>query len=123
MADVVRRLTISATSTGIDEQTGKLNKLADASNSLATVTDTNAKRALSADAAWIKLSNSLDPVAKSQAEIEKGTRTLNDALAQGLITQEKYNANLALLKEKYGEVGAANDNAKEGFSKTELLPV
>ncbi|MCK1313714.1 hypothetical protein, partial [Bradyrhizobium sp. 23] len=75
-------------------------------------------RALSADAAWIKLSNSLDPVAKSQAEIEKGTRTLNDALAQGVITQEKYNQNLALLKEKYGEVGAANDNVKEGFNKT-----
>ncbi|MDH2341539.1 hypothetical protein [Bradyrhizobium sp. SSUT77] len=116
--EVVRRLTISATSTGIDEQTGKLNKLADASNSLATVTDTNAKRALSADAAWTKLHQSLDPVAKSQNAIEKGTRTLNDALAQGLITQEKYNANLALLKEKYGEVGAANDNAKEGFNKT-----
>lgn len=118
MADVVRRLTISATSTGIDEQTGKLNKLADASNSLATVTDTNAKRALSAEAAVVKLTNSLDPAAKATAEIEKGTRTLNDALAQGIITQEQYNKNLALLKEKYGEVGAANDNARHGFNKT-----
>lgn len=116
--EVIRRLTISATSTGIDEQTGKLEKLTAANQNLATVTDTNAKRALSAEAAYAKLSNQIDDTARSQNAIEKGTRTLNDALAQGLITQEKYNQNLALLKEKYGEVGAANDNVKEGFSKT-----
>lgn len=118
MADVVRRLTISATSTGIDEQTGKLNKLSDASTQLATVTDTNAKRSLSAEAALARLTNTIDGAAASQAKIAAGTKTLNDALAQGIITQEKYNQNLALLKEKYGEVGAANDNAREGFSKT-----
>lgn len=116
--EVIRRLTISATSTGIDEQTGKLNKLTDASTQLATVTDTNAKRALSAEAAVAKLTNTIDGAAAAQAKIAAGTKTLNDALAQGLITQEKYNQNLALLKEKYGEVGAANDNVKEGFNKT-----
>lgn len=118
MADVVRRLTISATSTGIDEQTGKLNKLSDASTQLATVTDINAKRALSAETALAKLTTTIDGAAASHARIAAGTRTLSDALAQGLITQDKYNQNLALLKEKYGEVGAANDNVKEGFNKT-----
>jgi hypothetical protein len=50
--EVVRRLTITATNTGVDQQTASLTKLADASNTLATVTDTNAKRALSAEAAY-----------------------------------------------------------------------
>ncbi|WP_256807794.1 hypothetical protein [Bradyrhizobium sp. Bra64] len=116
--EVIRRLTISATSTGIDEQTGKLNKLSDASTQLATVTDINAKRALSTEFALAKLTNTIDGAAASQAKIASGTRTLNDALAQGLITQAKYNENLALLKEKYGEVGAANDHARQGFNKT-----
>lgn len=116
MADeVVRRLTISATSTGIDEQTGKLNKLADASNNVAQVTDTNAKRALSAEAAFAKLSTQIDEAARSQAAIEKGTKTLNAALAQGVITQDQYNNSLALLNAKYGDVEESANGAAEGL--------
>ncbi|WP_426528387.1 hypothetical protein [Bradyrhizobium sp. McL0615] len=112
---VVRRLTISATSTGIDEQTGKLNKLADASNNVAQVTDTNAKRALSAKDALAKLTNQIDDTARAQAQIEKGTRTLNAALAQGIITQDQYNNSLALLNAKYGEVEESSGKAADGL--------
>jgi hypothetical protein len=116
--EVVRRLTISATATGVDDTTASMNKLADASNNVAQVTDQSATRALSAEAAWTKLNNSLDPVAKSQAAIEKGTETLNAALAQGVITQDQYAASIDQLKDKYSDLGSANDDAKSGFNLT-----
>lgn len=119
MADeVVRRLTIIGSTQGVDQATTSMNKLADSSNNVATVTDTNAKRALSAEAAFRKLTNSIDDTARSQSQIEKGTKTLNDALAQGVITQDKYNESLGLLKEKYADVSAANDNTREGLNLT-----
>lgn len=114
--EVVRRLTISATATGVDETTSSVNKLADSTVALAKVTDTNATRALSAEAAWNKLHNSLDPIAKSQAAIEKATNTLNAALEQGVINQDQYNKSLEQLKDKYSEAGKASEDAGNGFS-------
>ena len=96
--EVVRRLSLTFSENGADATTGKVNKLAEASTNLATVTDTNAKRALSAQAAFDKLSSQIDETVKAQTAIEKGTRTLNEALDQGIITQDKYNESLALLK-------------------------
>jgi hypothetical protein len=116
--EVIRKLTITATNTGVDENTSSLNKLADASTNLATITDTNATRALSAEAAWNKLNASLDPVAKSQAAIEKATTTLNAALDQGVISQDQYNASLGQLKDKYSDVNAANSDASNSFNLT-----
>lgn len=116
--EVVRRLSLTFSENGADATTGKVNKLAEASGSLATVTDTNAKRALSAQAAFDKLTNQIDSAAKAQTAIEKGTRTLNEALAQGVITQEKYNESLALLREKYEGVDDAGDEVTEGFRAT-----
>lgn len=115
VVEVVRRLTLRATSTGIDEQTGKLNKLADASTNVAQVTDTNAKRALSAEAAFSKLTSQIDETARSQAAIEKGTKTLNAALAQGVITQDQYNQSLGLLNAKYSDVEESSAKASEGL--------
>lgn len=116
--EVVRRLSLTFSENGADATTGKVNKLAEASGNLATVTDTNAKRALSAQAAFDKLTNQIDSAAKAQTAIEKGTRTLNEALAQGVITQEKYNESLALLREKYEGVDDAGDEVTEGFRAT-----
>jgi hypothetical protein len=118
--EVVRRLTISATANGVDQASSSIKKLADESANLATVTDTNAKRALSAEDAFKKLTGQIDDASRAQMQIEKGTRTLNDALAQGVITQEQYNRSLGQLNDKYGDVDAANDNVSKGFRVTGL---
>ena len=111
-------MSLTFSETGADATTAKFNKLTDASNSLATATDTNAKRALSAQAEMAKLTNTIDGAAAAQAKIEKGTRTLNAALAQGVITQDEYNRSLGLLKDKYGDVEDAGEGAKKGFAAT-----
>lgn len=114
--EVVRRLSLTFAESGADATTAKFNKLTEASNNLATVTDTNAKRALSAQAAMDKLTLSIDDAAAAQAKIEKGTKTLNAALAQGVITQDQYNESLKLLKEKYSDAGDAGEEASKGFA-------
>jgi hypothetical protein len=88
--EVVRRLTIAATCTGVDQQTASLNKLADASNTLATATDTNAKRALSAEAAYNRQTLSLVPDARAQIDQARANKTPDSALAQGFITQDDH---------------------------------
>jgi hypothetical protein len=105
--EVVRRLTISATSTGIDETTGKINTLANASAVLADVTDTSAKKALSAEAAYNRQTLAMDPAAKAQDAIAKATKTANDALAQGIITQDDHAKRVQAITDKYTtQVGA-----------------
>jgi hypothetical protein len=114
MADeVVRRLTITANSTGIEDTTAKLNSLGTATANLAIVTDTSAKRALSAEAAYNRQTLSLDPAARAQANIAKATKTANDALAQGIITQDDHAKRVKTITDKYTEqTGSAAALAK-----------
>jgi hypothetical protein len=105
--EVVRRLTVSATSTGIDDVTGKMKTLAGATVALAEVTDASAKRALSAEAAYNRQTLALDPAARAQASIEKATKTANAALAQGIITQDEHSKRVQTITDKYTtQVGA-----------------
>lgn len=120
MADeqVIRRLTLVAEAQGVDKAKDSVKGLGDAAASLATITDTNAKRALSAEAAYQKLSNQIDGAARSASAIERGVRTLDAALAQGVISQDKYNESLAQLKEKYTDTEDASETLSDGFKVT-----
>lgn len=115
---VIRRLTLKAEAEGVDKARDSVRGLSDAAASLATVTDTNAKRALSAESAFKKLANQIDDAAYSASAIERGVRTLDAALAQGIITQDKYNESLGQLKEKYTDTDEANEKLSDGFKVT-----
>ena len=106
--DIVRRLTISGSAPGVDQATGSVKALADATITLASVTDISAKKALSAEAAWNKLNASLDPAVRNQALIAKATKTANDALAQGIITQDQHGKAISAINQKYvNQIGVA----------------
>lgn len=115
---VVRRLTLIADAQGVDKATASVAGLKNESAALATVTDTSAKRALSAEAAYKKLASQIDDTARATSAIERGTRTLDAALAQGIITQDKYNESLSQLNDKYKDTGDANTKLSDGFKIT-----
>jgi len=105
--DVIRKLTIRATGEGIEPLTTSLKGLASATGAVVQITDTSAKRAISAEAAWNKLNLSLDPNARAQLAIAKATKVASDALAQGIITQERYNKAVSDVTAKYTtQIGA-----------------
>lgn len=112
MNEVVRRLTIKATSTGIDEQTAKLNKLTEANKQLAVVTDTTAKKALSAEAAYNRQTLALDPAARAQASIARATKTADTALAQGIITKAAYAKRVQDITAKYTQMGVVQSELR-----------
>lgn len=109
MADeIVRRVTVTATGqSSVDALSNSLKGLSGETTALAQVTDTSAKRALSAEAAYQKQTLALDPAARAQAAIAKATKTANDALAQGIITQDDHAKRVSAITEKYTtQVGA-----------------
>lgn len=118
--EVVRRLTIQGSAPGTDQAAASVKNLADQTNNLAQVVDISAKRALSAEGEYKKLVYQIDGGARAAVKMADGTETLNRALEQGVITQDEYNRNLELLKEKYSTVDAANDNVAGGFHSTGL---
>lgn len=105
--DVIRRITIQGSSAGVDEATAALNKLAVAQGNVAVVSDASAKRLLSAEAAYKKQTMAVDDHARSQAQVAKATKVADDALRQGLITQDDHVKRVSLINQKYGEAGAA----------------
>lgn len=103
--ETIRRITIQGTTQGVNEATAALNKLADAQGNVAVVSDTTAKRALSAQAAYDKQTLSVVAGAREQANYEKAVKTAKAALDQGVISNADYAARVDLLKDKFGQAG------------------
>lgn len=72
-----------------------------ANTSVPKVTDSTAKLQTGLD----RLAASLDPVVAGEQKLEAATKTLDAALKQNLIDQDKYNQLLDKAKEKYGSAG------------------
>jgi hypothetical protein len=128
--DTIRRITIQASTTGVDTATDSLNKLATAQTNVAqsgtssaTVTDTSASKQLSASSAYDKLRLSIDSQYKSQQQLAKGETVLTNALNQGTISTATYASMHDLLIQKYGQsttLSAAFGNAIGGV-KTQMV--
>jgi hypothetical protein len=128
--DTIRRITIQASTSGVDTATDSLNKLSGAQSgvaqtgaTMATVTDTSASKQLSAQGAYDRLRTSIDSQYKSQQQLAKGEGVLNNALNQGLITTAQYAQMHDLLIQKYGQsttLSQAFGNAIGGV-KTQMV--
>src|SRR4051812_35460884 len=92
--ETIRKVTISASTTGVAEAASSLNqlsaaqsKLAVASNTTATVTDLASKRQLSAADAYRRQTLAVVEGARAQDQIARATKIADAALQQGIITQ------------------------------------
>jgi hypothetical protein len=99
--NVVRTITIKGTAEGVDDVTGKLNKLADAQKNVAVVSDQSAKRVLSLEDAWKRQTLKLDETARSQANVGRETKVADNALREGLITQQQHAERIGLITQRY----------------------
>ncbi|MFG1349097.1 phage tail length tape measure family protein [Xanthobacter autotrophicus] len=117
----VRELIVRGKSEGMDKVQGDLNKVADAQRrvsetgeTMATVTDTTSKRQLSAANAVDRLRKAVDEEYRAQQAYLAGQRSLDRAMAQGIITQEEHGRILGQLSTKYAAAKTSNDNFAEG---------
>jgi hypothetical protein len=99
--EVVRKLTITADTSGVDEGTASLKRFADAANSVADVTDTSSRKQVSAQAAYEKQTRAVVDGAAGHAKYTAAVKVTDSALAQGIITQADHTARIGLLKTKY----------------------
>lgn len=126
ISNVIRKLKIEATTQGFDEAAAKVNKLGQAHQGIAVVSETSAKRSLSVANAYQKQSLALDETARMQDRVAKATKIADSALQQGLITQADHAKRLTLINERFGQAAvgtarfgaamqATNDNLR-GFA-------
>lgn len=107
--DVVKTITIRGKKDGVDETTASLNKLADAQRTVATVSDTTSKSALSVEAAYARQTLRIDEAAKMAHKIATETKLAKSAFDQGVISVEAYRDRVSDIKNKYTETAAASD--------------
>lgn len=112
--NTLRTVTIRQVSEGADKVRSDLDglaaaqqRVAQASDATATVTEMSSRRQLSAAAAYDKVRATVDANFRSQQQLERSTRTLDRALQQGVIGAEAYERTLGQLQARYGAVGAA----------------
>jgi hypothetical protein len=73
----------------------------------AVVSDTAARRQLSAADAYARQTLRLDDQARMQSQVAKATLVADAALRQGVITHDDHAKRLVLINQKYGEAGVA----------------
>jgi hypothetical protein len=105
--NVIRTITIKGTSEGLDKVTADVNKLADAQQNVAVVSDQSAKRVLSLEDAWKKQTLRLDETARSQANLSREMKTADAALREGIATQEQHAIRIDQINQKYGQATVA----------------
>lgn len=112
--NTLRTVTIRQVSEGADKVRSDLDgltaaqeRVAQASETTATVTETSSRRQLSAAAAYDKVRAAVDANFRAQQQMERSTRTLDRALQQGIIDAGAYERTLGQLQVRYGTVGAA----------------
>lgn len=108
--DVIKRVVIQGSSEGLDKVEGELRKLTSTTDGVSVSFEKASRSQLSAEAAYKRLSASIDPTDRAQQQITRSTSTLDRALKQGIITQDEYAKRLGQIREKYSSAAAANDN-------------
>lgn len=106
----IRELTIRGRSEGLDKVAGDLQRVGQAAEAVGKVTETSARRQLSAASAFERLSAQIDPAYRAQQQFARGQNTIDRALEQGIITANQYAVALDKLRSKYKPMEAANSN-------------
>lgn len=121
--NVVRTITIKGVSDGVEKLTKDVNNLAAAQQNVAVVSDTSAKRVLSLEDAWKKQTLKLDEAARSQANIARESKIADNALREGLITQQQHAERLNLITQRYTVASAAAGKftTQNGLARHELI--
>jgi lambda family phage tail tape measure protein len=112
--ETIRQLTIRGRSDGLERVASDLAKVDAAQRAvtgsaapLAVATDTVAKRVTSSAGAYDRLRQSIDLDYRAQVQMEKGQRTINAALEQGIIDAQAAAAAVDMLTAKYARMDAA----------------
>lgn len=105
--DQIRRLSVTGTSTGLDKMAADLNKVGAAQANVAqtsaqveTATKRTTGTVINAQAAFDRLSRSIDPVAKAQAALDRATRLGAQAMQQNVAAIEQHQRNIAILQQR-----------------------
>lgn len=128
--ETIRKITIQAAQTGVDQTTASLNKLSDAQSNvadtgktMATVTDQSSSKQLSAQSAYDRLRTSIDSNYRSQQQLAKGETVLTNARNQGIISAQTYAQMHDLLIDKYGKTTTLSGAFAQSLSgvKTQMV--
>jgi len=112
--EAIRQLTIRGRSEGLDKVAAELRlvdtaqkQVASSAAPLATVTDTVAKKVTSSAGAYDRLRQSIDLDYRAQLQMEKGQRTINAALEQGVLDAQGAANAIDMLTAKYARLHGA----------------
>jgi len=108
--ETIRRLRIQAVAEGFEDAQRKTQQLADAQGSVVAVLEKQERAQMNVTRSYERLAAQIDPAFRAQQQFERGQRTLDRALQQGVIDANRYAASLDLLRTKYTPLSAANTN-------------
>lgn len=106
--ETIRRVRIEGSTSGLDKVAGDLRLVADAQKAvevgaapMAVATDTAAKKVTSSAGAFNALMQRIEPTIRAQRDFERGQRTVNSALEQGVASTEKAARATQLLEDRF----------------------
>lgn len=107
MADVTRRVDITAHVKGAQESADALRGIAKAQDEVAVASDKTERATASMERRLEQLQRKLDPTYRGSQALAKATRDLDAALGQGLVSQTRHAELLALATTRYQTATAA----------------
>src|SRR5947209_4732355 len=105
LADVVRRVTITASADGVDQASASLRNLATAQGTVAVASEKTSAATLSVAGSYDRLLRSIDPAYRAEQAFERGQQLVNKAMQQGVIAANENARAMELLGAKYKAAG------------------
>lgn len=112
--ETIRRLSVRGSSDGVQKVAADLRlvdtaqrQVAASAGPLAVATDTVAKKVTSSAGAYDRLRQSIDLDYRAQVQMEKGQRTINAALEQGVIDAQSAASSIDMLTARYARLHGA----------------
>lgn len=98
--NVVRRISVEASTKGVTETTGQLKQLADAQGGVAASAEKQERATLSVERALEKQQRALDATYRATKQFERSQMDLDKAYKQGVLSLARYNDLTALNKQR-----------------------
>jgi hypothetical protein len=109
--DVIRRITIQARTEGVDAAGASVKALSDQYAGLASASEKSERANKSVAGSFEALQSRLDQTYRAQKNFEGDVKTLAQAQAQGLVSQDRSNQLLGLATARYQQVAGAASSA------------
>jgi len=106
--ETVAGLTITAKTEGVDQAKKQVEGLTQSTEQLGVVSQQTSKGAQSLEETWKRATLRFDEGARSQAAFASQTKLTQDAVRNGLATQQQATEHLARVAERYGQASAAS---------------